>query len=97
MKMELSPEKTLVTHVEDGFDFLGHRIRVKSGHGKKTLLTYPTKESLRRAKEKVKKITSRATIPLSLADILAQLNPVLRGWSSYYRYDAAKSTFAYLD
>lgn len=97
MKMELSPEKTLVTHVEHGFNFLGHRIRVKSKRGKKTLLTYPTKESLMRVKEKVKRITSRATIPLNLGEILAQLNPVLRGWSSYYRYDAAKSTFAYLD
>ncbi len=97
MKMELSQEKTLVTHVEEGFNFLGHRIQVKSKHGKKQLLTYPTKDSLMRVKEKVKKITSRATIPMSLGDILGQLNPILRGWSNYYRYDAAKSTFSYLD
>ena len=59
--------------------------------------TYPTKESVMRVKEKVKKITSVTTTPLSLSEILMQLNPVLRGWSNYYRYDAAKSTFSYLD
>lgn len=97
MKMELSQEKTLVTHVEDGFNFLGHRIQVRTRAGRKTLFTFPTKDSLMRVKEKVKKITSRATVPQSLGAILGQLNPVLRGWSNYYRYDAAKATFAYLD
>ena len=62
-----------------------------------TLLAFPTKESLLRVKEKVKKITGRTTGALSLGEILGQLNPVLRGWSNYYRYDAAKSTFSYLD
>lgn len=97
MKMELSQEKTLISHVEEGFNFLGHRIQIKSRGGKKTLLTFPTKESLMRVKEKVKKITARETIPMNLGDILGQLNPVLRGWSNYYRYDAVKSTLAYLD
>ncbi len=66
-------------------------------YGKKMLHTFPTKESLMRVKEKVKKITPRATLPMSPGDILAQLNPVLRGWSNYYRYDVAKATSSYLD
>ena len=98
LKMELSLEKTMVTHISEGFAFLGHRIQLMPDrNGKPTVYTLPTKESLMNVKEKIKRITSRCTIPLSLKEILGQINPILRGWANYYRYDAAKSTFAYLD
>jgi len=97
LRMELSEEKTVITHIDDGFNFLGHRIQMKTERDKRVLFTFPTKESLMRVKEKVKKITSRQTIGLNLKEMLAQLNPVLRGWANYYRYDAAKATLNYLD
>lgn len=98
LKMELSLEKTLITHIADGFTFLGHRIQLMlDRNGKPVVYTLPTKESLMRVKEKIKRITSRSTIPLNLKQILGQINPILRGWSNYYRYDACKHTLAYLD
>lgn len=97
LRMELSKEKTVITHVREGFDFLGHHIQTKQVNGKEILYTFPSKESLMRVKGRVKKITSRETVHLSLKEMLGQLNPVLRGWSTYFRFDASKRTFAYLD
>jgi RNA-directed DNA polymerase len=44
----------------------------------------------------VKALTTRRTIRLSLHQLLRALNPILRGWASYFRFTAAKRTFAYL-
>lgn len=97
LKMELALEKTLVTHVDDGFDFLGHHIRRVSWRGRRVGWTYPSHESLASIKRRVKSLTDRSTTSLSLTALLKQLNPVLRGWSTYFRYDASKKTLAYLD
>jgi RNA-directed DNA polymerase len=53
-------------------------------------------EALASVMRKVKALTGRSTSSLSLADLLSALNPVLRGWAAYFRYAAAKRTFAYL-
>lgn len=97
LKMELSEEKTLVTHVDQGFDFLGHRIKRAPWKGKPVGWTYPSKKSLEAIKHKVRSMTTRSTTYLSLRAVLIQLNAVLRGWVSYFRYDASKRTFAYVD
>lgn len=97
LKMELSVEKTLITHVDEGFDFLGHRIRRMPWKGKLVAWTYPSKKSLEAIKRKVKDLTTRSTTNLSLRQLLTHLNPVLRGWGTYFRYDASKRTLAYVD
>jgi RNA-directed DNA polymerase len=97
LKMELSAEKTLVTHVDDGFNFLGHRIRRAPWKGSLVAMTYPSKKSLEAIKYKVKRLTTRSTTYLSLKTLLWVLNPVLRGWATYFRYDASKRTLAYVD
>jgi RNA-directed DNA polymerase len=97
LRMELSAEKTLVTHVDEGFDFLGHRIRRVPWKGTRVGWTYPSKKSLESIKRKVKGLTQRSTMNLSLRQLLYNLNPVLRGWATYFRYDAAKRTLAYVD
>lgn len=97
LKMELSLEKTAVTHVDEGFDFLGHRIHRVPWRGRKVSLTYPSKKSLESIKHKVKHLTTRSTTHHSLKTLLLLLNPVLRGWSTYFRYDASKKTLAYVD
>lgn len=98
MRMELSQEKTLITHISKGFEFLGHRIQMhQRPNGKPVLYTYPSKDALMRVKRKVKEITSRATLGLDLKAMLGRLNPVIRGWANYFRFDVAKRTFAYLD
>ena len=97
--MELSLEKTRVTHIREGFNFLGHRIilRQNQARNEDVLLTLPSKPSLQAVKDRIKDLTLRGTTCQSLEQILARLNPVLRGWSYYFRFDAAKRTLAYLD
>jgi RNA-directed DNA polymerase len=97
LKMELSVEKTFITHVDEGFDFLGHRVRRVPWKGKQVGWTYPSKKSLNAIKHKVKSLTTRSTTYLSLKDVLYAINPALRGWSTYFRYDASKRTLAYVD
>lgn len=97
LKMTLSAEKTLVTHIDDGFDFLGFCIQRKSwDDGRLVVLTYPSKASLAAVTRKIKQATGRGTTSLRLADVLRVVNPVLRGWASYFRYGVSKRTFAYL-
>jgi len=94
--LQLKPEKTGVTHIDDGFLFLGQRfIRRRKGR-KRYVYTLVCDEALASIKHKVKILTGRSTRNLDLADLLAKLNPVLRGWAGYFHYAAAKRTFAYL-
>jgi RNA-directed DNA polymerase len=97
LKMTLSAEKTLVTHVDDGFDFLGFHIQRKPrGDGRRVVLTIPSKQALAAVMGKIKQATSRSTTSMSLGQVLRVVNPVLRGWAAYFRYGASKQTFAYL-
>ena len=97
LRMILSAEKTLVTHIDEGFDFLGFRIQRKTGAGRRSMvLTFPSKAALAAVMRKVKEATSRGTTSLRLADVLRVVNPILRGWAAYFRYGVSKRTFAYL-
>lgn len=97
LKMTLSAEKTLVTHVDDGFDFLGFHIQRKPrGDGRRFVLTYPSKQALVAVMHKIRKATGRGTTSLRLADVLRVVNPILRGWAAYFRYGVSKRTFSYL-
>lgn len=90
--LTLSPEKTLITHVEDGFDFLGQNVR--KYHDK--LLIKPSHKNLRNLLGKVKNIISgHKTVPAGV--LIRMLNPVLRGWANYHRHIVAKETFNYVD
>ncbi len=96
--LRLSEEKTTVVHIDEGFEFLGFRIQrqIKQGTTNKRLVyTWPAKKPLLTVKAKVRAITSQGTNK-SLSDLLHQLNPVLRGWTNYFRYGASKKTFSYL-
>lgn len=97
LRMILSAEKTLVTHIDDGFDFLGFRIHRKTGAGQRSVvLTYPSKAALAAVMHKVKEATARGTTSLRLADVLRVVNPIVRGWAAYFKYGVSKKTFAYL-
>ena len=97
LKMELSAEKTLVTHVDQGFDFLGRHIRRVPWGGRNVGWTYPNKASLKTVKRKIKELTTRRTTNWSLKILLMKLNPVLRGWANFFRHDASKRTLTYVD
>jgi len=97
MGLRLSMDKTRVAHIDEGFDFLGFRIqrRRKRGTAKRFIYTYPSKKSLGTVIDKVRSRTQGAT-NLSLADLLGRLNPVLRGWTNYFRHGVSKASFDYL-
>ncbi len=99
MGLRLSLEKRRVVHVEDGFDFLGWRIQRRPWRartGKKAVYTYPSKKALASVVDKVRRLTRRA-LHRNLADLLRRLNPVLRGWCTYFRHGVSARTFGYLD
>jgi RNA-directed DNA polymerase len=95
--LKLKAEKTRLTHLDEGFVFLGQKIIGRVKHGKHLVYTFVTNEAIASIKRKVKALTRRSTTNLALSELIAALNPVLRGWVNYYRHAAAKRTFGYLD
>ena len=98
MGLRLSPEKTRICHIDEGFDFLGWHIQRRNWQGrtgKKAIYTYPSKKSLASIVDKVRSITRRSQ-HRKLAVLLRRLNPVLRGWCNYFRHGASARTFNYL-
>jgi RNA-directed DNA polymerase len=90
--LELSSEKTCVTHIDQGFDFLGQNIR--SWKGK--LLTQPSKKNVHAFLDKVRTIL-RQNKALDQLALIRMLNPVIRGWVNYHRHAAAKRAFNKVD
>ena len=86
--LQLSPEKTCVTHIETGFDFLGQNLRKFGGK----LLIQPSKKNTHTLLDKMRQIIRRNG-GYSQADLIRQLNPVLRGWAFYHRCIAATRTY----
>jgi RNA-directed DNA polymerase len=97
MGLRLSEHKTRIAHIDEGFDFLGWRIQrqPKRGAVKRVVYTYPTKAALAAVKATVRALT-RGMQNQPLGVLLHQLNPVLRGWTSYFRHGVSKATFSYL-
>jgi RNA-directed DNA polymerase len=97
MGLRLSEEKTVIVHIDEGFDFLGMHIQrhKKLGAAKRYVYTYPSRRALASVKAKVRSAT-RGTTNQSLSELLNRLNPVLRGWTNYHRHGASSKTFAYL-
>ena len=98
MGLRLSEEKTLVTHIDEGFDFLGFHIqrRRQEGSMRRTVYTYPSKTALQAVKAKVRALTQGNTNQ-TLANLLSRVNPVLRGWTNYFRHGVSARTFSYLN
>jgi len=90
--LSLSPEKTKITHVSEGFDFLGFNVRTYSGK----LLITPSKDALVRVSRKVRDII-RGNKTARQQRVIGLLNPVVRGWANYHRHVVSKRTFSKLD
>ena len=97
MGLRLSPEKTAITHIDEGLDFLGWHIqrRRKRGTSKHYVYTYPARKSVKSVTAKVKTLC-RQNINLPLEVLLHQLNSLLRGWTTYFRPGVSSAAFSYL-
>lgn len=90
--LRLSEEKTIITHIQEGFNFLGQTIR----KFKDKLIIKPSDKSIKSVLEKVKTICNenkQATDEL----IIKQLNPIIRGWANYHRHVVSSFTFGKVD
>lgn len=96
--LELSEEKTHVTHVTEGYDFLGFTVKrvVDKRCGYDELVFYPSKKSVMKVKRKIKAMTCRGTTLASARDKITALNLLLRGWSNYFQHSCASRTFRYV-
>ena len=97
MGLRLSPEKTLITHIDEGLDFLGWRIQChrKKGTNRRYVYTYPSKKALVAVKDKVRTLC-RQDVNLPLEVLLHRLGRMLRGWCAYFRFGVSHATFSYL-
>ena len=94
--LKLKAEKTAITHIDEGFVFLGQRIVRRPKGPKRYVYTFVSHEALASIRRKVKALTGRSTTNMELSELIAALNPVLRGWANHFRHAAAKRTFDYL-
>ena len=91
--LQLSPEKTKITHVTGGFDFLGQNIRM---FAKNKLLMRPSKDSIKSVKCKLKEIIVKhrgSQAPV----LIRNLNRVITGWANYHKHACSKKIFFLLD
>ena len=90
--LELSPEKTRITHIEEGFDFLAQNVRAYHG----TILVKPSRKNVATFLTKVRAII-KASGQTTAGNLIVQLNPVIRGWANYHRHVSSKQTLRKVD
>jgi RNA-directed DNA polymerase len=105
--VELHPQKTRIVHISHGFEFLGYK--VKQGKGLRlaaqrrtsrahpqNLYAVPREKSVTRFKEQIRGLTQRKA-PLTLRAMIERMNPVIRGWGTFYRKAHVRRLFHRLD
>jgi RNA-directed DNA polymerase len=91
--LELSHEKTRITHIRNGFDFLGQTVR-RFGCGK--ILIKPSKRSVKTFLAKIQETIDNSG-DMTAGDLIQRLNQQIKGWTMYHRYAVSKRTFAAVD
>ncbi len=90
--LQLSPEKTLITHIDEGFDFLGQNVRKYNGK----LLIKPSKKSIQAHLDKLRGIIKdNQTTTAGL--LITKLNLIIRGWANYHRHVVSSKIFHEVD
>jgi hypothetical protein len=103
----LHPQKTRIVHVQQGFEFLGYKIKrgkalrlptskIRSQARSGALYAYPREKSICRFRDQVRQRTKRR-VPLHTRELIVELNPVLRGWGEYYKRAHVRTLFHQLD
>lgn len=103
----IHPHKTRIVHVRQGFEFLGYKVQRGKGYrlpdakrrsrsNPQNLYAVPRERSVKRFQEQIRSLTRRKT-PLTLKQVIDQINPVIRGWGTYYRKAHVRGLFNRLD
>lgn len=90
--LELSSEKTHITHIDKGFNFLGVNIRKYNGK----LLVKPSKKNVKAFLDKVRNAI-KDNKNAKQSNLIRTLNPIIRGWANYHKSVTAKDTFKHVD
>ena len=90
--LTLSPEKTVVTHINDGVDFLGQHLQSYRGRVRVT----PSAKNVHAFLDKVR-TTIRKRRQATAGELIEQLNSMIRGWASFHRHVSSSRTFARVD
>ena len=95
--LTLSEDKTKITHISEGFTFLGQTMR-KYNFGKRNVkfLTKPSKSSIKNILTKIRG-TIKSMRANSQEELILRLNPIITGWANYHKGIVAKRTFNKLD
>lgn len=90
--LQLSTEKTVITHIEQGFDFLGQKVRkYQKGKEFKFFIT-PSKKNVKAFLAKIRTHIKKSR-DLTAGELIAELNPQIRGWALYHRHVVSKDVF----
>lgn len=89
--LSLSKAKTKITHIDQGFDFLGQNVRKYNGK----FLIKPSKTNLQNVIRKIRKVAKDNKMIRQVL-LITMLNPIIRGWTLYHRHIAAKESFSKL-
>ena len=99
LKLVLSPEKTRITALSEGFLFLGHRVRLRwdDRWGYWPRIEIP-KDRIKDLRYRIKQLTTLGRHRLSLQEVIDNLNPLLLGWGRFYQHCyGAKTVFSRID
>ncbi len=91
--LQLSQEKTKITHIAEGFDFLGQNIRM---YAKNKLLMRPSKDSIKSVRAKLKDIIVKHR-GSKAAVLIRNLNWLITGWANYHKHACSKKIFFAMD
>lgn len=106
--LRLHPDKTKVVDLREGregLDFLGCHFRArfsgrsweKYGTVRFYLHRWPSQAAMKRLRDKVRERTDRRRSGMDIRDVIAELNPILRGWGNYFRTGNAARKFRQVD
>src|SRR3989441_11947508 len=94
MDLTLNRDKTRVTRVTDGFDFIGFNFvkRKNPRSGKQAIYIFPAKSAQQKIRNRLKYVTSRRA-PITPKEFVDMVNPMVTGWANYFRHTNASQAF----
>lgn len=94
--LRLATDKTKITTIDEGFDFLGFHIQrhQQKGSTRRLIYTYPANKSLNGIRAKVRAATERQTTSLPASVTFRRLGQITRGWALYFRHGSSSRAFA---